>query len=183
MLSGLTIVATAIMPAMLSASLFSFATPLQDLKIEHKQGSVESQSVLNLPAQHLRTLNGRYERQYIEDGELVTEVVYVEQLDNGMALTKTGNRQIHNVPTSCKVSYPDNVAWFRHGWCYGRFHSEVQANPGKLVFAHVGVIDDNGRHTKTPGGWSSRGGQITRTLAKPKTCKKKCTVLTTYRTK
>lgn len=183
MLSGFTAVATAVMPAILSASLFSFTSPIQDLKIEGEQGNVESQSVLNLPVQHLRTLNGSYERQYIEDGELVTEVVYVHQLNNGMDSTKAGTRQIHNVPTSCKVSYPGNVAWFRHGWCYGRFHSEVQALGNNRVFAYVGVIDDNGRHTKTAGGWSSRGGQITRTLAKPKACKKKCTVLTTYRSK
>lgn len=184
MLSACSVVTHAVVPLFLSASLISQTPDLPHPGSESMAAARNTHSILKLPDQQLRRLNGTYTRQYYEDRELVTEVVYVQQLDNDVNRIRKGTRQSRKVPTSCKTDYPGDVMWFKHGWCYERvFLSEVQANPGKRVFAHVGVIDDNGRHTKTDGGWSAKGGQISRSLPKPKTCKNKCTVLITYRTK
>lgn len=119
-------------------------------------------------------------RVYYENGERVEEVTEVIRVTD----SKVRGKQ-YDPPKKCRTISPPPKGYviLRKGLCSGSFHVHAQAQAGKQVFAHVGVIDDRGKASYSSTGWSGRGGYSEGSVRKTAHCNKKCTVKLTHRVK
>ena len=119
-------------------------------------------------------------RVYYENGERVEEVTEVIRVTEGRVRGKQ-----YNPPKRCSTISPPPRGYviLRKGLCSRSFHVHAQAESGKRVYAHVGVIDDRGSASYSSTGWSARGGYSEGSVPKTALCNKKCTVKLTHRVK